>query len=93
MQLYEGEKQLRSTMGSDSGAPPTGVVDIKVPKQYMVGRVFRKGNGHKGKNLMGIKWERLIRRLIFSRIRGDRFGSVHIVDHNIVRTRESAPEV
>jgi hypothetical protein len=46
---------MKSTVGSDSGSSPTGVVDVKVPKQYMIGRGVGKGHRNKGKNLVGVE--------------------------------------
>jgi hypothetical protein len=42
-------------MGSGSRSSPTGVVDVKVLKQYMMGRSVGKGSRNKGKDFMGVK--------------------------------------
>ncbi len=65
MKLLKGQKQLGSAMGCDSGASPVWVVDVEVPKQDMVGRGIRNSGRNKGKNLVGVKWKGLIRRLVF----------------------------
>ncbi len=65
MQLLEGQKQLGSTMGCNSGASPVGVVDVEVPKQDMVGRSIGNSSRNEGKNFMGVKWKGFIRVLVF----------------------------
>ncbi len=92
MQLLKGQNELGSTMGCNSGASPVWVVDVEVPKKDMVGRGIRNSGRDKGKSLVGVKWERLIRGLVFSGTRGKISRSVNIVDYDISDTFNRAPE-
>ncbi len=67
-------------------------MDVVVPKQDMVGRGIRNSGRNKGKNLVGVKWERLNRGLVFSGSRGKISHSVNIVDYDISDTFNRAPE-
>ncbi len=52
VQVLKRENELGSTIGSDSGSPPVGMVDIKISKQYMMCRSVGKGIGDKRENLV-----------------------------------------
>ncbi len=92
MQLLEGQKQLGSTMGYNSGASPVRVVHVEVPKQDMVGRGISNSSRDKGKNLMDVKCKGLIRGLVFGGCWGKISRSVDIVDHDIFDTFNRAPK-
>jgi hypothetical protein len=55
VQLLKREKKLGSTMESSSGSPPIGMVNVEVPKQYIISRIVRNGSRNMGKNLMSVK--------------------------------------
>ncbi len=52
---WRDKNQLGSTMGCSSGASPFGVVDVEVPKYYMVDSGIRNCSRNEGKNYMGVK--------------------------------------
>ncbi len=70
-------------MGPGIGSPLIGVVNIKVPKQQMVGRFIRMCSMNKRENLMSVKWEGFTGELVFGECRGEVSCSVHIVDHDV----------
>ncbi len=92
MQLLEGQKQLGSTMGSNSRASSCRVMQVEVPKQDMVSRGIRNSSRNKGKNLVGVKWKGLIGGLVFKGGWGKILCSVNTVDHNISDSFHRAPE-
>ncbi len=55
MQLLKREEKLGSTMGSSSGSAPIGMVNVEVPKQYMISRIVRNGSRNMGRNFMSVK--------------------------------------
>ncbi len=83
MQLLEGQKQLGGTMGSNSRASPSRVMQVEVPKQDVVGRGIRHGSRNKGKNFMGVKWMGLIWGLVIRGGWGQISRSVNIMNHDI----------
>jgi hypothetical protein len=93
VQLLEGKEQLGSTTWSGSGAPPAGVVDVEVPKQYRVRKSIISGSRTKSKNLLGVKRKGLIRGLVFRGGGGETSHSLHIVDHDISYTFNRTPEM
>ncbi len=92
MLFFERQKQLGSTMGHNSGASPVGMVDVEISKQDMVGRGIGNSGRDKGRSLMGVRREGLIKGLVFRRSGGDISHSVHIVDHDVLDTFNRAPE-
>jgi hypothetical protein len=69
------------------------MMNVEVPKQYMVKRNIGKSGIDKGKNFVGVKWKRLISGLQFRGGRGEVSCFVHIVNHDISDTLDRAPEV
>jgi hypothetical protein len=57
VQLLKREEKLGSTMGSSSRSPPIGMVNVEVPKQYMISRIVGNGSRNMGKNFMSVKKE------------------------------------
>ncbi len=55
VQLLKREEKLGGAMGSGSETPPIGMVDVEVPKQYMISRIIRNGSGNMGENFMSVK--------------------------------------
>ncbi len=92
MLLLEGQKQLGSTMGCNSGASPCRMIQVEVPKQDMVGRGIGNSSNDKGKDFMGLKWQGLIRGLVFRGGWGTISRSVNIMNHDISDTFNRAPE-
>ncbi len=45
-------------MGPGSGSPPIEIMDVEVPKQYMISRIVRNSSRDMGKKIMRIKWDR-----------------------------------
>ncbi len=88
----EGQKQLGSTVGCNSGATPARVMQVEVPKQDVVSRGIRHGSRNSGKNLVGVKWKGLIRGLVFIGGWGKILRSVQIMNHDISDTFNRAPE-
>ncbi len=57
MQLLKRGEKLGSTMGSSSGSPPGVMVNVEVPKQYMISRIVGNGSRNMGKYFMSVKYE------------------------------------
>jgi hypothetical protein len=62
------------------------VVDVEVPKQYIVGRSIRNSGSNRGKNLMGVKGKEFIRGLAFRGGHGMTLCSTNIFNHDISDT-------
>jgi hypothetical protein len=68
------------------------MMNVEVPKQYMVNRIIRKSSIGRGKNFVGVKWKCLISGLQFRGGRDKVSCSVHVVNHDISDALQRAPE-
>ncbi len=55
MQLLKMIEKLRSKMGSSSRSPPIEIVNVVVPKQYIISRLVRNDSRNMGKIVMNVK--------------------------------------
>jgi hypothetical protein len=68
------------------------MVDVEVPKQYIVGKSIENSSRDIGKIFMTFKLKWLTKRLVSRGSGKTILGAVHIIDHDIHYTFQRAPK-